>query len=128
MKLHPVLSSNLAYGKRLVGSSIQGANTGTRKVFEEETLGTIVARAVREAGVPAAVGACVGAVASVWKGDGKAPRAAVLGGLAGAALGFGAGILWGSRHLSGALVKGAMDSIATTRDEHWLENHPINYA
>ena len=128
MKLHPALTSNLAYGKKLVGSSIHGANSGTRRIFDEEPLGAIVARAVREAGVPAAVGACVGAVASVWKGDGKASKAAVLGGLVGAGLGFSAGLLWGSRHLSGAIVKGAIHGISTTRDEHWLEHHPINYA
>ena len=128
MTLHSGITSNIAYGKKLVGSGIQGANSGGRKVFEEEDLGTIISRAVREAAAPAAIGACLGAVASIWKGDGKAPKAAVLGGLVGGALGFSAGILWGSRNLTGAVVKGALKGVSATRDDHWLERHPINYA
>ena len=128
MKIHPAITTNVAFGKRLVDSSIEGASSGSRRALEEEPLTDVIRRAMREAGMPAAIGACVGAAASLWKGDGRAPRNAVLGGLVGAALGFSAGILWGSRNLTGAMVKGAVASVNATRDQHWLERHPIDYA
>lgn len=128
MKLHPAITDNLAFGKRLVGSGIPGVGAGTRSALDEEALPETIRRAAKEAGVPAIIGAAVGAAASLWRGDGKAPRAAAIGGLVGAALGFSAGMLWGSRNLTGAMVKGAMKNVNAARDQHWLEQHPINYA
>jgi hypothetical protein len=46
----------------------------------------------------------------------------------GATLGFFAGFSWKTRELASTMAKGAMKSIGTVRDEHWLQRHPIDYA
>jgi len=46
----------------------------------------------------------------------------------GAAIGFGLGVAWGSRRLAASVTTGAFRSMDKVRDEHWLENNPIDYA
>ena len=43
-------------------------------------------------------------------------------------VGFVAGFAWKTRDLTGSMLQGASRAIETTRDEHWLETHPIDYA
>jgi hypothetical protein len=58
----------------------------------------------------------------------KSASRTALGGLIGAALGLGAGLAWASRlHLAGA-ARTATRRVNATRDAHWLEAHPIDYA
>ena len=128
MKLHPAITGNLTFGKRLVDSSLHGAGSGTRRALDAEPLPDLISRAVKEAGVPAIIGAVAGVAASLWRGDGRAPRTAAVGGLVGGALGFSAGLLWGSRRLTGSMVRGAVKGVNATRDQRWLEKHPVNYA
>jgi hypothetical protein len=128
MRIHPAVSSNIAYGKRLVGSGIEGASSAGRQILEEEPIGEVLSRAAKESWKPAVIGACAGMAAAIWKRDRDPAKGAVLGGLVGAALGFSGGILWGSRNVTGALVRGAAKSVGAARDERWLERNPIDYA
>lgn len=128
MKHDPGVSSNFSYGRKLVGSSVRGAGSGGRRSFEDEPLAALVSRSVRESLVTAAMGAGIGFLASLWRGDGKAPRSAARGCLVGGALGFSAGVLWGSRNMTGAVVRGAVHGVNAAREERWLERNPINYA
>ena len=79
MKLHPAITGNLTFGKRLVDSSLHGAGSGTRRALDAEPLPDLISRAVKEAGVPAIIGAVAGVAASLWRGDGRAPRTAAVG-------------------------------------------------
>ena len=128
MRIHPSLTSNIAYGKKLVGSGIEGASSAGRQFLEEEPLGTVLSRAARESWVPAVLGACAGVAISIWKGKRKLSNGAILGGLVGGALGFSGGIVWGSRNVTGAVMRGAVRNVNATRDERWLERNPIDYA
>jgi hypothetical protein len=49
-------------------------------------------------------------------------------GLLGAAIGVGASVAWESRRLTASVAGGALKNIGRVRDEHWLTNHPIDYA
>jgi hypothetical protein len=49
-------------------------------------------------------------------------------GLLGGAIGFGAAVVWESRCLTASIAGGALKNIGRVRDEHWLSNHPIDYA
>jgi hypothetical protein len=48
--------------------------------------------------------------------------------LLGGALGFGAGLIWENRRLTASVASGAWKSIHKTRDDHWFEKNPIDYA
>jgi hypothetical protein len=48
--------------------------------------------------------------------------------LLGGAIGFGLGLAWSSRRLTASVAEQAFRSMNKVRDEHWLENHPIDYA
>jgi hypothetical protein len=48
--------------------------------------------------------------------------------MAGAALGFCAGWAWENRYLAKSIGRSTLRNIERAREEHWLENHPIDYA
>ena len=41
---------------------------------------------------------------------------------------FGAGVIWESRQLSATVASNSWKRVSKTRDEHWLEKNPIDYA
>ena len=43
-------------------------------------------------------------------------------------IGFGAGLAWQSRDLGRCIFCDAVKSINKTRDDHWFEKNPIDYA
>jgi hypothetical protein len=49
-------------------------------------------------------------------------------GLLGGAIGLGIAVAWGNRRLAARVASSAFRSMGKVRDEHWLENHPIDYA
>jgi hypothetical protein len=49
-------------------------------------------------------------------------------GLIGGLIGLTAGIVWETRFLAASAAGGALDHVSKVRDEHWLEQNPIDYA
>jgi len=49
-------------------------------------------------------------------------------GILGGTLGFGVGFLWESRRMLMSIGNCAKKKVDQVRDEHWLENNPIDYA
>jgi len=120
--------SNVDYGRRLVDSAVEGARTGEDEFLKEESLVPYLGESVRLALAPAVVGACVGAVGG-YLGNGRRSRTrALAGGLLGVVVGLGAGLLWENRQLTASVASGAWKNINKTRDEHWFEKNPIDYA
>lgn len=115
------------YGRKLVDSGIEGARSGREEVLHGEPLAPYFAESMRKALLPAAVGACLGLLGS-YPGSRRSASRSMAYGLVGGVLGFGAGVIWQSRRLGYSVVSGAMKNICRTRDEHWLEGHPIDYA
>jgi len=122
--------SNLDYGRKLVDSAVEGARAGEEEFLEvqEEALAPYLEESARHAIAPAAVGACLGLlggyVASPHKSVSKTLAFGVLGGL----IGFGAGMIWKNREFAARIATGAWKRVGKTRDEHWFENNPIDYA
>jgi hypothetical protein len=48
--------------------------------------------------------------------------------LLGGVVGFGAGVIWESRQLTATVASNSWKRVSKTRDEHWLEQNPIDYA
>ena len=64
MELGEWVKSNVDYGKRLVGSGFEGARSGQEEFFNGEPLGPFLGESVKGSLAPAAIGACVGALAA----------------------------------------------------------------
>jgi hypothetical protein len=124
------VKSNVDYGRRLVDSGIEGARSGQDEFLDGEPLAPFLGESVKGSLVPAAIGACVGALV----GLSHLPQE-ILGCHGHAGLWFA----WlrdradhrhglESRHLSASVASGALKNIGKVRDERWLTKNPVNYA
>ena len=124
MSLREWSKSEVEYGRKVLGSGLEGARAGQEAFLNGRPLTTFLSESVREALKPAALGACIGFL-SLCRYPGK--RGLGLGSLCGA-IGFGAGFAWASRRLTSSMACEVRRNVGRARDEHWLEEHPIDYA
>jgi hypothetical protein len=127
MNLHEWSQSEVEYGRKVLHSGLAGARSGRETFLNGRPLTPFLNEAVRNASVPAAVGAFVGVLASQPRDQRSACKAAIFGFL-GWTIGLGLGMAWQSRGLTACVTGAALRSIGRVRDEHWLERHPIDYA
>ncbi len=120
--------ASVDYGRKLMDSALEGARTGESEFLKEEPLVPYLEESARHALRPALVGACVGIVGGCLGAGRRSPARALACAILGGALGFGAGVLWGSRKLTANVASRAWRSVRKTRDEHWFERNPIDYA
>jgi hypothetical protein len=130
MELGEWVKTNVDYGKRLVGSGIDGARTGQEEFFNGEPFGPFVSDSMKASIAPAAIGACVGALAAYpfYRKKSSTAQITMAYGLLGCVVGLTAGLAWKSRHLSASVASGAFKEMGKVRDEKWLTKNPINYA
>jgi len=119
--------SNVGYGQRLVNSALKGAQQGENEFLKNESLAPHLGESAQRALVPAVVGACLGAFGSLSHRRRSSTRALAFS-LLGGAIGFGAGVIWENRQFTASVASGAWKKISQTRDEHWFERNPIDYA
>jgi len=74
------------------------------------------------------VGAFLGVLSSYPGNRQRSANRALRFGVLGWAVGLGFGIVWQSRGLTASAANGALRNMGRTRDEHWLERNPIDYA
>jgi len=128
MGLREWSESEIDYGRKVLNSGLEGARSGREAFLNGRSLAPFLSESVRNALVPAAVGACVGALGSYsGKQDPSAFRTLLFGFL-GAAVGFGSSLVWESRALTAKVASSAWKNMGKVRDEHWFEKHPIDYA
>lgn len=120
--------SSVDYGRKLVDSAVEGAHTGEGRFLKEEPLAPYLGESARRALAPAAFGACLGLLGGYLGNGRRSTTRALADGLLGGVIGFGAGMIWENRQFTASVVSGAWKSISKTRDEHWFEKHPIDYA
>jgi hypothetical protein len=120
--------SSVDYGQRLVNSAIEGAREGEDEFLNEQPLAPFLGQSARQAMVPALVGAYLGALGGSLRNNHSSTRRTVAYGLLGGAIGFGAGLVWQNRELSASVASSAWKKVSKTRDEHWFEKNPIDYA
>lgn len=128
MNLREWSRSSVDYGRKLVDSALDGARVGEDRYLKEESLAPYLGESARRALTPAIVGACLGLLGGCLGKERRSTIRTLAGGLLGGAVGFGAGILWENRQITASVVSGAWESIGKTRDEHWFEKNPIDYA
>ena len=119
--------SEVDYGRKLMDSAVEGARRGEDEFLQEEPLGRYLQRSALHAMGPSVLGACLGWFGGCLENRHSKNRALVCAFLGGA-LGFGAGVIWENRKLTASVASTAWKNINKTRDAHWLEKNPIDYA
>ena len=128
MGLRTWSKSNLEYGRKVLDSGLEGAHTGREAFLNGRPLTPFLNESVSHAWKPAALGACLGALAG-YPGNGhKSAHKMFAFGILGATFGFIAGVAWESRGFTLSVARGALRNVEKARDQHWLETHPIDYA
>ena len=128
MNLREWSKSDFDYGCKLLNSGLEGARSGREAFLHGKPLSPFLNESARNALTVAAVGACIGLLGSYLGNGHKSASRAFAFGVFGGAIGFGAGVAWGSRRLGASVVSGVWTNIGRARDEHWLEENPIDYA
>ena len=122
------LTPNVVYGRKLLRSAMEGARSGEEAFLHGKPFHLFVDESAWHALKPAALAACISALGAYsgqrHRSPGRALAYAVLGGT----LGFSAVLAWESRGLTASIASAAWRKINRTRDEHWLESNPIDYA
>ena len=122
MRTTHALEVDLAYLKQLIGAGLDGIESARR----DQAGGIIASRPGMW--MPAAIGTTLGVLTTSLAGKRKSASRTAWGGLVGGVLGISAGLAWASRGLIGHAARTATRRVNATRDAHWLETHPIDYA
>ncbi len=120
--------SEVEYGRKVLDSGLEGARSAREAFLDGRPLTPFLSESFRKALKPAALGALLGVVSSCPGSRRRSAGSVLALGLLGGTIGFGAGMIWHLRHLTGSIASGALKNIDKVRDEHWLERHPIDYA
>lgn len=127
MSLQTWLKSNSEYSRKLVNSAVEGAHTGEGEFLHGQPLAPFLNESARHALGPAVLGAFLGALSTCSENQ-RRPAKTIALGLLGCAIGFGAAFAWESRRLGASVARAAWKNIGDTRDAHWFEENPIDYA
>lgn len=119
--------SEVAYGRKLVDSAVQGARRGEIDFLQGKSLDHLLERSALHAMGPTILGACVGGFGSYLENKRSRKRTLVCA-LLGGAIGFGVSVIWENRDLTSSAASGAWHSMNKARDARWFEKNPIDYA
>jgi hypothetical protein len=128
MTLSEWSENNIDYGRKLVRTGLDGVHSGEEQYLHGQAPGPFLKVSALNSLVPAAVGACIGALSAQPRNGHNPGVKAVAFGVLGCAIGFAAGLVWSTRGLTESIASAAWKNIGKVRDEHWLEKHPIDYA
>jgi len=123
------LRSEVEYTRDLADSGWHGAVSAWESLSEEKPVSEVLTRSARASVAPTLMCAGLGALCALaLQRRGKQSSGVALAlGIAGGFLGFTAAVAWETRELSSEVARGAWRKMATTRDSHWLDRHPINF-
>lgn len=127
MSLQAWLKSNTDYTRKLVHSAVEGAHSAEGEFLQGESLAPFLNESARHALGPAAIGAFLGALSTYSRNE-RNPSKTIALGVLGCVIGFGAAFAWQSRRLGASIARAAWKKMGDTRDTHWLEENPIDYA
>ena len=128
MKTDATLMTYVRYGRLLISSGVSGLRKGGESYLHGQRLSAVLVHSVPVSLGLATVGACAGLLRSFVRGrHARAPHT-LASGMVGTAIGFCAGLTWETRDLTSTMARSAAKQIDLTRDEHWLQSHPIDYA
>lgn len=127
MSLGSWSKSEVEQGRGILHSAWRGARSGQKAFLNGMPLSGFLGESVRTACPPAAVGVCIGLLASYSAKRRSVGRALTFASLGGA-IGFGATLAWKSRGLTASTVREAARNVRTVRGERWMRKHSIAYA
>lgn len=122
------LTSNLHYGRQLFRSAMAGAHSGEEQYLHGKPFHLFMDASASQALKPAVVAALLGALGGFSGSRHRSPARTLAYGMLGGTIGFGAGLAWQSRGLTSSVATAVWKRVGRTRDEHWLESNPIDYA
>ena len=121
------IRGGLQYGRELVHSGLSGLRSGRDSHLQGRPLRGTLSESARGAIGLAAIGTCAALFGSCFAHRDR--RAKAVGyGVAGSVIGLIVGLAWKTRELTASMGRSAMKEMGTVRDQHWLQNHPIDYA
>ncbi len=121
------IRGELQYGRELLNSGLSGLRRGRDSHLHGQPLSGVLSESARGAIGLAAIGTCAALFGSCFSRRDR--RAKVVGyGVAGSVIGLLVGLAWKTRELTACMGRSALKEMSTVRDEHWLQNHPIDYA
>jgi len=115
------------YGRKLMDSAVEGARQSEGEFLKGESLGLYLERSALHAMGATVLGACLGWCGGYMESR-RSRRRALVWAFLGGAIGFGAGLIWENRKFTASVASGAWKRINQTRDAHWFEKNPIDYA
>jgi hypothetical protein len=118
------LANNFKYGRTILQAGIRGLRRAEQGLLDRDSK-HYLAESAREALVCAALGGGLAALESEinHRFRGRLARVLACGSLA-----FCADFAWRTRNMSSHLMDSAAREITMVRDQHWLEENPIDYA
>ncbi len=122
------LDSYFEYGRTLLDSGAKGIRSGSESYLHGQPLTAVLGESARASLPFAALGIGAGLLQLISGSRRHRFTKGLAAAIAGGSLGFLAGLLWKSRDLTGCMAQDALENISRTRDAHWLERHPIDYA
>lgn len=128
MNLATFLKPNAGYGRKLLRSALEGAHSGEEAYLHGKPFTIFVDESARNALKPAVLAACLGLLGGYRGYRHRSPGRAMAYGVLGGTIGFSVGLAWQSRGLTASVASAAWKKIGRTRDEHWLDQNPIDYA
>ncbi len=122
------LESQIRYGRDLVKSGVCGLNNGRHAHLNGRPLSDVLGQSARASLGLATLGACAGLLRYYLPARRGRVVKTIACGLLGGAFGFLAGFGWKTRDLAESMTRSAAKQIGGVRDQHWLAQHPIDYA
>lgn len=120
--------SRISYGRELVKSGVSGLTTGRDAHLNGRPLADVLSESARASLGLATLGACAGLLRYYLPANRARLAKTVACGLIGGAFGFLAGFGWKTRDLAESMTHSAAKQMGVVRDQHWLADHPIDYA
>ena len=122
------LESQIQYGRKLVESGVFGLNHGRDAALNGRPLSDVLADSARASLRLATLGVCAGLLRYYLPARRGRVAKTIACGMLGGAFGFLAGFGWQTRNLTESMGRAAAKNMGEVRDQHWLANHPIDYA
>jgi hypothetical protein len=120
--------STAGYSRKLVDSAVDGIRTGEGEFLVDGRLTPYLAKGATRSLAPAAIGMILGAYCGCLRHEGRGTARILTGCVLGGLIGFGAGMVWETRYLTESIGTNVRKRVQSVRDEHWLEENPIDYA
>ena len=120
--------STVGYGRKLVDSAIDGLRTGEDEFLASGRLTPYLAKGATRSLAPAGIGAVLGAYCGSLRHERRSNARILTGCILGGLIGFSAGMAWETRYLTESIGTNVRKRVRSARDEHWLEENPIDYA